>query len=599
MKKIYLLLLILMSLFFWQNWPDIAFVDGSGLAEARPGGGHSSGGGDDDGGGGGGGGSGGSYSDGGDGGGSYSGGGGGSSDGFVIIIVLGIFHTLLVLSLLNNGLKLMKGEFTVPAGKPVPGKITGIVPIAVGVIGIWLVFKGVTSPEKYIGVLIGLWILWFLTSLIVFVYLGNRKTGEPIKVSYGPTSENLAQQALSLQGAVENLKQSDPNFSKVLFLEFADSLYYKYHTFLGTPQFKDLGPFLAENVRANAQREHRRRQNLNLRVTEAVISNLWITSIRELPTETQMIVELQANYTTSHDHQGQITHNRHEVEERWLFVRNRTVISPEPDKLRHISCPSCGAPSQFTDAGSCEFCGTQIKAGEMQWAVTNIAVMRQKSLVITTQVTYAQETGTNLPTIKHPQLSAQIGKFSQQHQITDWKVFMSNFRERIVNAYFMAIYEAWSRNTWSKVRHLIADRLYESSLFWIENYKRQGLFNKLDKIEIKNVELASIELDKYYDAFTVRISAACLDYTVNRENKVVGGSDKHLRHFSEYWTFIRRAGLEKPADEGADLTHCPNCGAATDKMGQAADCGYCSAKISTGDFSWVLTAIVQDEAYRG
>ena len=44
---------------------------------------------------------------------------------------------------------------------------------------------------------------------------------------------------------------------------------------------------------------------------------------------------------------------------------------------------------------------------------------------------------------------------------------------------------------------------------------------------------------------------------------------------------------------------CPNCGAPADKMSQGGKCEYCSAKISNGDFSWVLAMITQDEEYKG
>jgi ribosomal protein L37AE/L43A len=149
---------------------------------------------------------------------------------------------------------------------------------------------------------------------------------------------------------------------------------------------------------------------------------------------------------------------------------------------------------------------------------------------------------------------------------------------------------------WQKARHLLSDRLYESYNFWIEAYKREHLQNKLDNLSIKKIDMAAIEVDKYYEAFTVRIFASCYDYVINQEGKVLGGSRKKARYFSEYWTFMRRNGVEIKESEFS-LHNCPNCGAPADKMGQAAVCEYCGAKISNGDFSWILTRIVQDEEY--
>ena len=78
----------------------------------------------------------------------------------------------------------------------------------------------------------------------------------------------------------------------------------------------------------------------------------------------------------------------------------------------------------------------------------------------------------------------------------------------------------------------------------------------------------------------------------------MGGSKKSARVFSEYWTFIRRTGVENKEEE-FNMNNCPNCGAPADKMGQAAICEYCNSKVSTGDFSWILARIVQDEEYVG
>jgi hypothetical protein len=162
----------------------------------------------------------------------------------------------------------------------------------------------------------------------------------------------------------------------------------------------------------------------------------------------------------------------------------------------------------------------------------------------------------------------------------------------------MEIYGAWSRQTWGDVRHLVSDRLYGSNDFWIQAYKKAGLVNRLEQIKILKVELSDIELDTWFDTLTVRVHASCLDYVKNIRNELIGGSRTKARRFSEYWTFIRRAGVEKD-NAGVEPATCPNCGALADKMGQSGVCEYCGTKVNTGEFSWVLTMITQDEVYRG
>ena len=119
---------------------------------------------------------------------------------------------------------------------------------------------------------------------------------------------------------------------------------------------------------------------------------------------------------------------------------------------------------------------------------------------------------------------------------------------------------------------------------------------KMGEVDISKIEFANIEIDKFYESLTVRIFASALDYTINSKGWKIGGSKKRARKFSEYWTFIRRSGVET---DSYDYGTCPNCGATADKMGQSGTCEYCNTKISNGDFSWVLAVITQDEVYKG
>jgi uncharacterized protein with PIN domain len=96
---------------------------------------------------------------------------------------------------------------------------------------------------------------------------------------------------------------------------------------------------------------------------------------------------------------------------------------------------------------------------------------------------------------------------------------------------------------------------------------------------------------------TVRIYARMRDWTEDRDGNVVGGSRSEDRIFSEYWTFLRSAGgAGRPRE---NLDQCPSCGAPLDRVSETGVCGYCEAKITGGEHDWVLSAIEQDEAYRG
>jgi hypothetical protein len=132
----------------------------------------------------------------------------------------------------------------------------------------------------------------------------------------------------------------------------------------------------------------------------------------------------------------------------------------------------------------------------------------------------------------------------------------------------------------------------------MDHYRQNNWFNQLADLKVRRIELARLDVDHYYEAITVRIFASCYDYTLDIHGRLIGGSKRQLREYSEYWTFVRRIDVQHNAGKFS-LNQCPQCGAAADQMGQAAKCGYCGSKISTGEFSWVLFLIMQDDVYSG
>ena len=41
-----------------------------------------------------------------------------------------------------------------------------------------------------------------------------------------------------------------------------------------------------------------------------------------------------------------------------------------PDSTKF--CPYCGAPTEITSSGKCEYCGSVITTGEHSWALSNL-----------------------------------------------------------------------------------------------------------------------------------------------------------------------------------------------------------------------------------
>lgn len=431
---------------------------------------------------------------------------------------------------------------------------------------------------------LGLIIFIALFGAFFYHYKKERKNSKLISKA----NQVIKQRKIAEKNAViEKFKATDSNFSKTLFLDFVAEIFNKFYSWVYQPEFKNLAPYLPA-----IQIEESKKLSGKAVFSEIVIGAINIIEIKEDKDKQKIIADIEANLTSVDSG----LKKRHIGTERWVFYRDIGTSTPEPEKMRELSCPNCGAPVNFSDAGECASCKTIVDLGKNHWAVEKHWVLRQNSFKTNNLVSSAPEKGTNLPTIVHANINKSKEEFIKAHNLK-WTEWSEKFNQEVISKYFMSIFGAWSENNLNSVRNLLSDRLFGSFLFWINEYKKKAIVNKLENIVISKIEYAAIELDKFYESVTVRVFASALDYKLNVSNgRVVSGSKRKPRKFSEYWTFIRRTGVEI---DDYNYGNCPNCGSPADKIGQSGVCGYCDTKISNGDFSWVLAIITQDEVYKG
>jgi hypothetical protein len=301
-------------------------------------------------------------------------------------------------------------------------------------------------------------------------------------------------------------------------------------------------------------------------------------------------VLFESNYTERYDPASGLGEQTFYSRECWRFVRARGAKSRAPDQIFSFHCPNCAAPVEGSQDDKCAYCGEYFASGEFDWAVETIALEEEEARPPQLLGDSVEEVGTDLPTIgRHGRkqlLAALVAK--------DPSFTVEGLMAR-VQLVFGELQEAWSSLQWHKIRPYVTDRFYLSQQYWIDAYRRQGLRNMLTGARIEKHKLAKVTSDPYFDAVTLRIWGTGLDYTVDGQGKVVGGSDTKPRSYSEYWTFIRSVGASGPAR--ADKS-CPNCGGPL-AVNQTGNCESCGSKVTGGAFDWCLSRIEQDESYHG
>ncbi len=400
------------------------------------------------------------------------------------------------------------------------------------------------------------------------------------------TYQGVRKRANEVNQQIKELKAIDPNFSRVVFLDFIQILYHRFqHARYDPKERAAIEPYLDVTTRTILTNL----SSSNLKeIEDIVIGSIRLLSVSGLNKDSHTIsVLLETNYTEVYKDDRFVSFY---TKETWTYSRKKGILSRSPEEIKSFHCPNCGAPTTITTQCTCEYCGNPIKAGSSDWVLHRLLIgeKRQRTPV---QVSSGIEVGTDLPTVFDPDYERERKAFIAVYPDFNWQEFQD-----YVKLVFVKLQEAWGELDWQKARPFQTDYLFQTLNYWMINYKEAGLKNIIKDIEINNIIPVKIERDVYYDAFTMRIEARMVDYVINSEGKILQGSSSSKRTFSEYWTFVRRAGFKGKSSLNPEK--CPNCGAELN-INQAGYCEYCKAKITSGSFDWILALIEQDEVYSG
>ncbi|HEX3526124.1 MAG TPA: TIM44-like domain-containing protein [Thermoanaerobaculia bacterium] len=390
---------------------------------------------------------------------------------------------------------------------------------------------------------------------------------------------------------LEAIRTLDPDFSIVLFDDFVFALYARAHQARANKRDLDaLAPYLSESARAGLAQ----RQPAGTPVTAVVVGALRVLDVRlpgppAGPTPDSRVcvtLEIESNLTLGAAGR-EITQY---VKERWRLARGANVRTKPPQQVQSFHCPNCGAPFEPTGSDRCQYCGEAVSNGRFDWTVETIDGVRAEARPPALTGT-VQEVGTDWPTIFHPALPARRADLLRDDPTATDEALAARLR-----LIYDDLNKSWTNLDLTPVRPYVSDGLFDYLQYWIAAYKSQGLRNVLEGMRMTEVTLTKIVRDRWYDALTYRIWGTGRDSTIRvATGEVVGGNPGTDRAYSEYWTLIRGAGVR-----GAPHTDktCPNCGAALD-TNMAGECAHCGAKITSGEFDWVLSKIEQDDSYTG
>jgi hypothetical protein len=376
----------------------------------------------------------------------------------------------------------------------------------------------------------------------------------------------------------------DPNFSSITLLDFLHALYSTVHH-ARAGRLEAYSAYLS----ADAIQALRAISPGVREIQGVVLGHAGVIDVGPIAADqpTRITVEFEACYTeTAVTGQSQNWYAR----ETWNLSRKAGVLSREPARVRQIACPACGAPANADAGGKCPACGNIVRSGELDWFVDSISASREARPPQLSSD--SGSAGLGLPTLVDPSFGEARSQLEASQPDFKWDAL--NARASFI---FTQLQKAWTERKWEVVRPFESDAIFESHSYWIQEYKRQKLVNRLADIRLAQMIPVKVEQDRFFSAITLRMVASMVDCTQTEDGKVLSGDPSRPHPFTEYWTLIRGKSAQPPKP-GAGPLNCPACGAAL-KINMAGTCEYCQAKITSGDFDWVLSSIEQDEAYSG
>lgn len=170
-----------------------------------------------------------------------------------------------------------------------------------------------------------------------------------------------------------------------------------------------------------------------------------------------------------------------------------------------------------------------------------------------------------------------------------------NFDERAfldrAQTSFFKIQQAWAARNQDLARECMSDALYERHKMQTDQLIANHQIDVLENIVIGNAHIMSASAGNAYDSIVVAFTASMTDYTIDESTRQVVSGNQFRQTFTEFWTFIRKAGVHSSAADTALATTCQSCGAPL-KLTNGR-CDYCGAFAHTTASDWVVDTIEQ------
>lgn len=219
-------------------------------------------------------------------------------------------------------------------------------------------------------------VIFAIIIIIAYIYEKNKGTNgtDRTKASTLDLNDNT-------NAVAEQIRQIDPMFSEDDFLAWTKEVFIKLQNAWTKKDWKIIRPFESNELfsQHNAQLQEfidKGRTNIVERIN---VRNATLYSFKQDGDKETLKVTLKAvmrDYIID-DATKKVLEGNPDVDQymtyRLTFIRKAGVKTKQGKESKSTTnCPNCGAPTEITSSGQCEYCGSVITTGEHDWVLANL-----------------------------------------------------------------------------------------------------------------------------------------------------------------------------------------------------------------------------------
>lgn len=164
------------------------------------------------------------------------------------------------------------------------------------------------------------------------------------------------------------------------------------------------------------------------------------------------------------------------------------------------------------------------------------------------------------------------------------KEYLPNFNPEEFKNQAYEIYKkvqvAWMEFDYDSMRKYVTDEMYNMYKAQLTTLSVKKQTNVMKDFGLLGFNIVGMEIKDKTVSLTVTMQVECFDYIVNKDGRVLRGTDKRKVIYNYAMTFNK--GISNKPNK------CPNCGAPLENV-NSSKCPYCESVIISENYDWVLS----------